>query len=696
MRQPALGDTVGGKYRLDSIIGRGGFATVYKASDTRIDRTVAVKVLTPGENGYPLTTVSRFQREARALASLNDPHTIRMFDYGRTDDGVLFMVFELLKGLDLSQHLSVVKTMSEGETVHVLEQLLYSLREAHAAGILHRDIKPGNIRIYEYMDDPLRAKLMDFGIVRLMDPEAESLTSTGYVVGTIRYMAPEQARGEELLPASDLFGLGLVAHEMLTGKQMPSMEVINSPLNVPVSQGFRRVLEKLLARDVQDRYQSANEVLQAISELPMIRGTSDFHDSEDNYATTREQSPQEIMAKFGGLERDAPAAANRAATDQAGNQPAADASASRVADPDQQSPTVSLPMVIGLTVLCFGVGLAAVVVLAGGGQDETAAVEQSRGTELSGLVKPEQGGIRVESIASKPVVDAGPPASETTPDAGTSASGCGKPADRLGDLRGLSLVSGLREDYWQTYVPKSYDPNRPHPLLIVFHSDASNVREALRGQKLRAFADEKGFLIIGPSKEGITAYRRGADAEGIRLMVEATRGDYCIDETRIFTLGVGGGGGGVESISCEPWVAATATTSWRYQKDMQMCEGKRPVPTLYFAQLKSKYLPVDGGRACAGYEVLIPLDEHEKRWRERNKCSGKEKTTKTYKGSECVTWDCDVPFVSCRIDGGHTWLGHTRKVDVIGCDGPPADFPHNETMWDFFESTADTRRPDDR
>ena len=156
MELPAPGQLFQRKYKLQEVLGRGGFAAVYRATDVEIGRDVAIKVLAPGEDGYSSGIASRFMREARVIGGFQDPHTITMFEFGRSDDGLLFMVFEYVKGQDLSKAIRTRGPMPQEDVVHILGQVLQSLREAHAAGVLHRDIKPANILVYDYMGDANR------------------------------------------------------------------------------------------------------------------------------------------------------------------------------------------------------------------------------------------------------------------------------------------------------------------------------------------------------------------------------------------------------------------------------------------------------------------------------------------------------------------------------------------------------------
>jgi hypothetical protein len=200
-----------GKYRIQTELGRGGFGVVYSAYDPTVGRPVAVKVLTVLGDAQLLT---RFKNEAAAAGNLRHKNIVTIYDYG-DDDGLPYIVMELLEGEDLNQIIAARKPMSLLQKVSIMVQVADGLRSAHRAGVVHRDIKPGNIRL---LPDGT-VKLMDFGIARLLAGSAGTrLTRQGHVIGTLSYMAPEQILGEEVDALSDIFAYGSTYYELLTGK----------------------------------------------------------------------------------------------------------------------------------------------------------------------------------------------------------------------------------------------------------------------------------------------------------------------------------------------------------------------------------------------------------------------------------------------------------------------------------------------
>lgn len=207
-----------GRYHIERQLGEGGFSTVYACRVDGSNAMAAVKVLRPKTDGtYDRNTMARFRREAESLSRLESPHVVNLIDYGE-HDGLLFLATEHLEGQDLAAYLKRVPRVDEHVALHILRQLLAALEDAHRHGLLHRDIKPENIRIEQRGDDPFFVTLFDFGLARSTDDSHPAVTATGELVGTPRYMSPEQLRGASLTPASDIYSLGVVMLEMLVGR----------------------------------------------------------------------------------------------------------------------------------------------------------------------------------------------------------------------------------------------------------------------------------------------------------------------------------------------------------------------------------------------------------------------------------------------------------------------------------------------
>ena len=300
---PKPGDYFERKYRIDRVIGKGAFAHVYRAVVDEIDRVVAIKVLEPQQSldglFYAEELKKRFLREAKLLSDLQEPHTIRMYDYGRSENGLLFMIFEFIDGAPLDE-LSPNVPVDPERTVYIIQQVLESLREAHLFGIIHRDIKPANIMLYTYLGDRNRVKLLDFGVAKDMDDPSMQLTNRGFRVGTIRYMSPEQLRGERLTASSDLYSLGLLFFELLSGRPVIESSDMNilaqfhlrdTPIDLPAAltlpHDVRDIVHKLLEKRIQNRYQRADEVLRDFQRIDFTNVGTGFDNFSDETVVHR-------------------------------------------------------------------------------------------------------------------------------------------------------------------------------------------------------------------------------------------------------------------------------------------------------------------------------------------------------------------------------------------------------------------------
>ena len=271
-----------GPYEILAPIGAGGMGEVYKARDSRLERTVAIKVL-PEHLAESAERKERFEREAKAISQLNHPHICTLHDIGN-QDGIDFLVMEYIVGETLADRLKR-GPLTYQEAVTIAIQIAAALNEAHRHGIVHRDLKPGNIVLTES-----GVKLLDFGLAKLMTPsaaevsselqtEAKPLTSDGAILGTFQYMAPEQIDGEDVDARTDLFAFGVVLYEMLTvkkafeGKTQASLIAAileREPASVSTIQplsprSLDRIVSRCLAKDPAHRWESARDVREVLS-----------------------------------------------------------------------------------------------------------------------------------------------------------------------------------------------------------------------------------------------------------------------------------------------------------------------------------------------------------------------------------------------------------------------------------------------
>ena len=275
---PQPGDVIDGRYRIEALLGSGGFGAVYRATQLNLGREVALKVLHSGLLASA-QTLQRFQREAQLAQQLNHPNTVRLFDFGQTQSGAPFMVWELLSGKPLDALLGQYGALAPARVARIAIQILKSLMEAHALGIVHRDIKPANIVVGDFHGEPDFVKVLDFGVAKTLLDSGSAMTADGQMIGTPSYMAPEQVRGENVGPAADLYSLGLVMAEALSGQVvfqgnslidvcMAQASDNPAPLPVQAQQGpLAPIIQGATQKRADARYQSAEQMLQELSSL---------------------------------------------------------------------------------------------------------------------------------------------------------------------------------------------------------------------------------------------------------------------------------------------------------------------------------------------------------------------------------------------------------------------------------------------
>ncbi|MFT3699437.1 MAG: serine/threonine-protein kinase [Kofleriaceae bacterium] len=216
-----LNQVLNNRFKIESKIGEGGFGAVYRGVQLATGRKVALKLLHP-EMTKDENLVARFRREGMVLCNLRDAHTITTYDFDQTQDGTLYIAMELLEGKSLHQVFHEQAPLEWKRVFKILIEMCSSLAEAHSQGIVHRDLKPENVYLESRPGNPEFVKILDFGIAKVMrgdsiDPQSPQLTATGQTLGTLEYMSPEQLMGKQLDGRSDVYALGVVAYEMITG-----------------------------------------------------------------------------------------------------------------------------------------------------------------------------------------------------------------------------------------------------------------------------------------------------------------------------------------------------------------------------------------------------------------------------------------------------------------------------------------------
>ncbi|MBF4567304.1 serine/threonine protein kinase [Plantibacter sp. VKM Ac-2880] len=268
--RPTAGLTFGGRYELQSRIAIGGMGEVWQATDLVIGRTIAIKILKDEYMGDP-GFLERFRAEARHAALVNHEGIANVFDYGE-EDGSAFLVMELVPGEALSTVLERERVLPTDKVLDIVAQTSSALQAAHAAGLVHRDIKPGNLLI----TPDGRVKITDFGIARIADQVP--LTATGQVMGTVQYLSPEQASGHPASPSTDIYSLGIVAYECLAGRRpftgesqvaIAMAQINEAPPELPVTiaEPVRRFVMSMIAKNPVDRPASSAHVARAAQAL---------------------------------------------------------------------------------------------------------------------------------------------------------------------------------------------------------------------------------------------------------------------------------------------------------------------------------------------------------------------------------------------------------------------------------------------
>ncbi|HEX4339688.1 MAG TPA: protein kinase [Polyangiaceae bacterium] len=281
-----VGSVLAGRYRVERLLGEGGMGRVYLAQHVLMKKPVALKVLHPEMTAIP-EIVARFEREAVAAARIDHANVAQAMDFGRLDDGSLYFVLEYVDGRSLRALLEA-GALPLGRALSIARQVASALVAAHQVGIVHRDLKPDNVMLVEQPDGTDRVKVLDFGIAKLTAGDGEAavpgktLTRVGVVMGTVGYMAPEQALGQAVSHLADIYAFGSMLYEMLAG-HLPfvadditvilTKQLTEDPPPLPesVPAELARLIERLLARNAADRVQTAAELLETLDAISRRR-----------------------------------------------------------------------------------------------------------------------------------------------------------------------------------------------------------------------------------------------------------------------------------------------------------------------------------------------------------------------------------------------------------------------------------------
>ncbi|MEY4513680.1 MAG: hypothetical protein RLZZ450_5802 [Pseudomonadota bacterium] len=271
-----VGRVINDRFRIINVIARGGMGRVYRAEQVPLGRMVAIKTLDPRHTGgeHDPQFQQRFFLEASVASKLQHPNTVTVFDYGRTADDLYFIAMELVEGRSLLNLVRTEAPLPAARVVHIALQIARSLREAHRLDVIHRDLKPGNVLLARHGDEEDFVKVLDFGLVKHIESESEQeLTKAGLFMGSPKYMSPEQIRGERVDGRGDIYSLGIVMYEMLTGKvpfeRENTVKVLMAHMHEPVPplvvdncpDALVHLVMRCLAKDFNQRPASMDEVI---------------------------------------------------------------------------------------------------------------------------------------------------------------------------------------------------------------------------------------------------------------------------------------------------------------------------------------------------------------------------------------------------------------------------------------------------
>ncbi|RLB50177.1 MAG: hypothetical protein DRJ42_19465, partial [Deltaproteobacteria bacterium] len=318
MTDPLIGRVLGGTYAIERTLGQGGFGMVYVARHQRTGKSYAVKVLRADRVGASEDVKTRFRREAETLASVGHPSIVAIHDFASTDDGIDYLVMDLLDGEDLSVRLTRMGKLPLETALGLIKQIAGALGAAHDKGIVHRDLKPANIFLVTVPGEGERATVLDFGLAKMIDEATEArLTATGVAMGTPQYMSPEQAMGVPLDHRTDIYALASIFYEMVAGAPVfvaPTLsallvKILTAPpppisTHLPVPAPVAAALDRALAKEPERRFDSAREFVAALEgrNVPAARETRQGLDTPVPMTRALPASTPE-----GGLPRRAPA-----------------------------------------------------------------------------------------------------------------------------------------------------------------------------------------------------------------------------------------------------------------------------------------------------------------------------------------------------------------------------------------------------
>lgn len=625
-----VGSLYEGRFRVVSLLRTDQFSALYLATDP-LDRAVWLKVLTfDAGDHYSPQLKSRYERELRLLAPLRDPHTVRLLLYGEGALGELYLVFETGRGVPLSEVLAS-RTLSAPHTRIVVTQILSSLREAHQAGVIHRNLTADNVYLDERPDE-LHATVVDFGVARDIGSEHPSVTATGDLFGSPRYMSPEQLLREPIGPPSDLYSVGLIGYELLLGRAVLGDDSFGDAFNrtqqttIAVVPGvLGELLARLCQRDPNARYPHAGAALEDLNRRARVELTGTLA------GVTPASSPIPVAA---------PAAPT-------------------APPPSTVSTGALLASTVGLVAL---VAVVAAIVLNKRAEPEDVQPRAQRPAtrNISALTQPAAATQEPPRVVAQKVELADP----ATPDVASAGCGTGR-------------KPRIRADH---YIPESYDGETPMPLVLLLNGDYLAPKELLDNSGFIELADKHGWIVVAPSDDTamttmfvpLSQQWRTPDAfDSVRRLFNNITRNVCIDVSRVYVVSHGTGGMAGDELSCDAWVTAYVSNGYstRHADAPKLCD--RPIARLLLYPEDSPHIGTNGIPKCGlPDDTVMRIDEATAHWRARNSCSDKPTTAKV-DAAQCHTWRCGLPFSLCTVPGGTLWPpGHQEYFghqSIMGC-----------------------------
>ena len=694
--QFAVGDVIAGRYRIEREIAKGGAGIVYAARVLSAGESIALKVDRHDRDPR------QFAREVDVLRSLEHPNIVRIIETGATGLGHAYIAMELLDGETLRARIDRAGPMKVGAALHTILPIVAALATAHRQEIVHRDVKPSNI----FLVAGGAPKLLDFGLGKSLANADHQLTAAAGFSGTPAYMAPELITRKVSSPAVDVYAVGLVLLEMLTGEPVfqgatpadIAFAQIRDEVVIPPSLAsleLGEVLRRSIAKDASDRFDDAAQLLAALSnvrddpqqlvDLPTLTGVqllntlsgaamaSDLDDAKTEDGGT---------SKFArGIRRSLPPPPRE-----------------RFASTNQ---IAAVLVAIGLLVI-VGVGVYQ-------RWPDPTAEGQIRSTAVNTLLTvPDSGGSKPDAAAR--MLDASEPdaAHELTDDAGRPtpqpalpSRGCKLPDAETRDPAPLIVLLHPQHVDPQTFLAKSgfQELAAEHRFEVVAPKSPrgpevrylwSRPRVARAAPILTELGREAGLRLTGPVTE-------------VNLAVREAGRTRCIDLARVYVVGWAEAGAGAERFTCHQlthdppivWARAVATVGHRGSGPKFPCEGATPaIPLIRFNGRDSGEVIFAGQLDCDRLPSPHTLNSVDEAWAASYGCTSDPAPFVPDGGPDERSWECPSgPFVSRLLEGGRGWPNIQRKsTDGSNlCDGPRTRYPYARWIWEFFEQVGGTK-----